>query len=106
MREKGTRPGGGVRRLLLAVAVLCVVLVATSSVLPAAEITPAPKAKATSASARPVTIFDPFALRAIVPSAGDPGVKATSMVFVRPGTRNVVRMPVRPAPRSAFRPDW
>jgi len=104
MSGKKMRQWVNVRGLLLSATVLCVVLVATSSAVYAA---PASKTAATSVSARPVTILDPFALRTVVVS--DPQRSATaaasSVLFARPAARHVVHMPARLPLRSPFRPN-
>ncbi len=60
----------------------------------------APKAGDAS-SGKQATLFDPFALQTVVLTAGNPVVPAELKL-----TRQAIRIPFRPALRSAFQPVW
>lgn len=97
---KGVRKHCDANRFMLAALALCVFLLVTAGSIALAD--PARPGQPSTGS---VMVFNPFTLETI-PVSGVSAIvpRANAPALVIPSSRAVIRIPYRPAVRSAFRP--
>ena len=89
-----------VNRFMLVALGLCVFLVTAGSIALAGSAVPAQQATGS------VMVFNPFTLETtLVSGVSATGPRTNALALAIPSSRAVIRIPYRPAVRSAFRPD-